>query len=385
MNNESSETGKFEARALELATELTIVDTHIDVPYRLTKNADVDISQATEGGDFDHPRAVAGGLDVAFMSVYVPAEYQKTGGAKELADELIDMVLGFATSWPDKFHIVSSADAAAERVQGSVGLALGMENGEPIEGDLANLRHFYDRGIRYITLTHSENNHICDSSYATEEKWSGLSPFGREVVAEMNRLGMMIDISHLSDAAARQVLELTTQPVIASHSSARVFTPGFERNMSDELIQSVAENGGVVQINFGSAFLTEEANRTSLEAWAASDRFAEEHGLTPEDPLVEAFREEHARENPLPLADLADVVAHIEHVIKIAGIDHVGLGSDFDGVGPTLPTGIEDVSKYPNLVASLLERGHSEADVAKILGGNLLRVWREVEAGPRSG
>ncbi|MFQ5528245.1 MAG: dipeptidase [Thermoanaerobaculia bacterium] len=366
-------------RATELARQVLIVDTHIDVPYRLADGGDEDISERTESGDFDYPRAIAGGLDVAFMSIYVPAEYQETGGAKEHADGLIDMVEGFEERWPAKFRVVTDTQSAAAVEEGVVGMALGMENGEPVEGDLANLQYFYDRGIRYITLTHSQNNHICDSSYADEKQWNGLSPFGREVVAEMNRLGIMIDISHLSDAAAEQVLELSSVPVIASHSSARKFTPDWERNMSDELIVKLARNGGVLQINFGSAFLTEEANKTGLATWAAADAYAEENGLDSDSPELAEWLAEYRKANPLPLADLSDVVDHIEHVIQLVGVDHVGLGSDFDGVGPTLPEGLKDVSEFPNLVAALLERGHSEADVAKICGGNLMRVWKTVE------
>ncbi|MCP4204550.1 MAG: membrane dipeptidase [bacterium] len=368
-------------RAEELAREFLLVDTHIDVPYRLAEGGDEDISQRTEGGDFDHPRAIAGGLNVAFMSIYVPADFQESGGAKDHADSLIDMVEGFEKRWPDKFRVVRDTEAITGIGDGVLGLALGMENGEPIEGDLDNLRHFYDRGIRYITLTHSENNHISDSSYAKEKKWDGLSPFGREVVSGMNRLGVMIDVSHLSDAAAEQVLELSAIPVIASHSSARKFTPGFERNMSDELIVKLAEHGGVIQINFGSTFLTEEANRIGLATWAAAETYAEENGLDSDGPEMEEWMKEYRKTNPMPLADLGDVVDHIEHVIEIAGIDHVGLGSDFDGVGPTLPEGLKDVSQFPNLIRALLERGHSEDDIRKICGENLMRVWRAVEAG----
>ncbi len=365
----------------ELAQTLLIVDTHIDVPYRLRSEMQ-DISQRTEGGDFDFPRAKEGGLDAAFMSIYVPAELQETGGAREMADELIDMVERFEADWPDKFAVArSTADVDRHFAAGLVALPLGMENGAPIEGDLENLRHFAERGIRYITLTHSENNHICDSSYTTEKKWQGLSPFGREVVAEMNRLGVMIDVSHVSDDAFQQVLEATSQPVIASHSSCRRFTPGFERNLTVEMILALSENGWVIQINFGSDFLTEEANQASIEAWRKMAEYAEEHDLDSDSPELEEFRQAYRRENPMRLATLEDVIAHIEHVIELVGIDHVGIGSDFDGVGPTLPEGLKDVAAFPNLISALLERGHSVEDVAKILGGNLMRVWKAVEAG----
>jgi membrane dipeptidase len=256
---------------------------------------------------------------------------------------------------------------------------MGMENGAPIEDDLENIGYFFDQGIRYVTLTHSENNLICDSSYALERRWNGLSPFGREVVAEMNRVGVMIDISHVSDDAFYQVVELTTAPVIASHSSCRKFTPGFERNMDDDMIRALAENGGVIQINFGSAFLREDANRHSDEHFGALGAFAEENGLEEGDPAIEAFDEEYLAEHPAIFADIGDVVAHIDHVVDLAGVDHVGIGSDFDGVGDSLPTGLKDVSHFPNLIYELLKRGYSDEDVRKILGGNLIRVWSEVE------
>lgn len=380
------ETADLQARAETLAKELLLVDTHIDVPYRLERNM-ADVSQATEGGDFDYPRAVAGGLDSAFMSIYVPASYQEEGGAKEFADGLIDMVEGIANDAPDKFVIATSPDEVEEAfANGLISFPLGMENGAPIEDDLSNVEHFYDRGIRYITLTHSKNNQICDSSYeeADNRQWGGLSPFGREVVEEMNRLGIMVDISHVSDDAFYQVLEVTQAPVIASHSSARAFTPGFERNMDDAMIQKLAENGGVIQINFGSSFLIEAANTANSTRWEAVRQFAEENGLDPENndehqAQVGAFMEQYQAENPQVYADLDDVVDHIDHVVQLVGIDHVGIGSDYDGVGDSLPTGLKDVSQFPNLIRALLEKGYSEEDIGKIWSDNLMRVWRDVE------
>lgn len=377
--NGDSGSEDLQAKAERIAQEQLIVDTHVDVPYRLLEEME-DISQATENGDFDYPRAKAGGLDAPFMSIYVPARYQQEGGAKEHANKLIDMVEGFERDHPDKFAVATSPEEVRRiAAEGKIALPLGMENGAPIEGDLANLQHFYDRGIRYITLTHSENNHLCDSSYADERRWNGLSPFGRKVVAEMNRLGVMIDVSHISDDTFFQVMELTKAPVVATHSSCRAFTPGWERNMSDEMIQRLAENGGVIQINFGSAFLTEEANGYSNQMFAARGEYMDEHDLERGDPEVEQWMEQYGQENPYPYADVSDVVAHIDHVVELVGIDHVGLGSDFDGVGDSLPTGLKDVSGFPNLIRALLENGYSEEDIAKILHGNVMRVWEEVE------
>ena len=368
-------------QADRIARETIIADGHIDVPYRLYSKW-ADVGQATEDGDFDYPRALAGGLDAPFMSIYVPATHQVTGGAKELADELIDMVERIARAHPDKFALARSvADVEAAFAAGKIALPLGMENGAPIEGDLANLVHFHMRGIRYITLTHGKANHISDSSYDMNRPWGGLSPFGREVVRAMNDLGIMIDISHLSDDAIRDVLEVSTTPVIATHSSARHFTPGWERNLSDELIVAAAEKGGVVMVNFGSTFLTPEANVYGRARSAAYDAHLWAEGLEGTSELRRAFYADYAAEHgAYPYAALSDALDHFDHVVKLVGIDHVGIGSDYDGVGDSLPDGLKDVSTYPALIKGLLERGYSEADVKKILSGNLLRVWRAVEA-----
>ncbi len=257
---------------------------------------------------------------------------------------------------------------------------MGMENGSPIEGDLATLQHFHERGIRYITLAHSLSNHISDSSYDDNRQWNGLSEFGVEVVREMNRLGIMVDVSHLSDEAFWQVLEISAVPVIASHSSARHFTPGWERNMSDEMITALAEKGGLIMINFGSAFITEEARQYSSERWPASRAFVAEHSDMPREDAQKAFAARwEAEHGPMPYASLDDVLDHFDHVVRLVGVDHVGIGSDYDGVGDSLPTGLKDVSAYPNLVEGLLRRGYSEADVRKILGENLLRVWQAID------
>ena len=374
----AEETSDPAVAAARLAGEAIIVDTHIDVPYRLREEM-ADISQATEDGDFDYPRAVAGGLDVAFMSIYIPARHQETGDAKQVAEELIAMVEGFERDAPGKFALARSvADVRAHKEAGLISLPMGMENGAPIEV-LDDVRHFAARGIRYVTLTHSENNQICDSSYAEERRWNGLSPFGREVVVEMNRQGVMIDVSHISDDTFWQVMELTTAPVIASHSSCRAFTPDWERNIDDEMIRRLGENGGVVMINFGSAFLREDSQKQSQLFWEAYGAYLEEHGLKRGSEEEQAFRRDWFEERPQIFAELSDVVAHIDHVVALAGIDHVGLGSDFDGVGDSLPPGLKDVSGYPNLIAALLEAGYSEEDVLKICGENLLRVWSEVE------
>lgn len=366
--------------ATRLAQETIIIDTHVDVPYRLQSRME-DISVRTEGGEFDYVRAKEGGLNVPFMSIYVPASYEQKGGAKSFAENLIEMVEGIARQSPDKFAMAYSVSDVKEQFQkGLVSLPLGMENGSPIEGDLENLRHFYRRGIRYITLAHSRNNHICDSSYDEERKWNGLSPFGRDVVLEMNRLGMMVDVSHVSDSAFYQILRVTKAPVIASHSSCRRFTPGWERNMDDDMIKALAANGGVIQINFGSDFLSEEVRQNRRLASRAFRQFLTDKNLTSEHPDAREYQRQYREDHPKLFADVSDVVAHINHVVSLVGVDHVGFGSDYDGVGDSLPAGLKDVSDYPNLLLyELLKAGYSADDVRKICSGNTLRVWTEVE------
>lgn len=366
---------ELKEKANQLAHELIIVDTHVDVPYRLQEKM-ADISQRTADGDFDYVRAKAGGLDAPFMSIYVPAEYEEKGGAKAYADKLIDMVEKFEKEAPDKFAVAKSvADVQAQFAKGLISLPMGMENGSPVEGKLENLQHFYDRGIRYITLAHSKSNHISDSSYDPNRRWNGLSPFGKKVVAEMNRLGIMIDISHVTDSTFYQVMRITQAPAIASHSSCRHFTPGWERNMDDEMIKLLAKNGGVIQINFGSSFLNDSVRLAEDKMW----KYIQDHKISPNTEAGKAALQKFRLENKVGYADIADVIAHIDHVVKLAGIDHVGFGSDFDGVGDSLPTGVKSVADYPNIIYELLKKGYTDEDIQKICSGNLLRVWSEVE------
>ena len=368
----------LQEKAARLAHEWLIFDAHIDVPFRLSQKAD-DISQRTKGGDFDYPRAREGGLNAAFMAIYIPPYYQK-GGAKELADELILMVEGFSSQWPEKFAPARSvAEIHANFAEGKISIPMGIENGAPLEGNLENLDYYYRQGIRYLTLTHSKSNSICDSSGDPEHQWNGLSPFGKQVISRMNRLGMMIDVSHASDQTFFQVVQLSAAPVIASHSSCRRFTPGWERNMSDEMLLQLKENGGVIQINFGSSFVSNDYLRNKLERDRHIYQYLDSHDLQEADEAAQQHYEEYSREHPIPYADVSEVVDHIDHVVKLIGVDHVGLGSDFDGVGDSLPYGLKDVAGYPNLIYHLLKRGYSETDIEKICSGNLLRVWSEVE------
>ena len=380
LTNCTNNDDKLKARANELAQKFIITDGHIDLPWRLHKNGYEDVSVRTPGGDFDYIRAKQGGLDAPFMSIYVPATYQVTGGAKEMALELMNSVKRITTDHPDKFEMAYSI-SDVERIfnEGKIALPMGMENGAPIEGDLDNIQFFFDEGIRYITLTHSEDNDICDSSYNLGERThKGLSDFGKEVVLEMNRVGIMVDISHVSDDAFYQIMDITQVPAIASHSSARHFTPGFERNMSDDMIKRLAENGGVIQINFGSSFVTQESQDKRKKNSEDVSAFAKENNLESDDPRVKEFAKKVAIDNPV-FCDVTDVADHFDHVVKLVGIDHVAFGSDYDGVGDTLPYGLKDASTFPNLIYHLLKRGYSEEDIEKICYKNIWRVWKATE------
>jgi len=368
-------------QASEEATQLTqdtiLIDSHIDVPYRVSEKW-VDVTQATDGGDFDYPRAKEGGLNAPFMSIYVPASLDDSDESTALAHKLIDYVEAIVGRAPDKFAIAKSvADVREQFEQGLISLPMGMENGSPIQGNLDNLKTFHERGIRYITLAHSQSNHIADSSYDIRRKWKGLSPFGKTLVEEMNNIGVMVDISHVSDKAFYQAIEVSKVPVIASHSSLRKFTPGFERNMDDDMIKALGDNGGVIQINFGSTFVSKISQNWRNQMTTKRKALVEKEGK--DSPLVAAFDEEYIAKNPFPFANVDTVLDHIDHVVDLIGIDHVGIGSDYDGVGDSLPEGLKDVSTYPNLVQGLMDRDYSQTDIKKILSGNFLRVWQAVE------
>jgi membrane dipeptidase len=372
--------------ATEIAQSTIMVDGHVDLPYRMkvggfTLQREVlDVSVRTPDGNFDYPRSKEGGLDAPFMSIYIPAGNQKKPGAsKALADSLIAMTERLASTFPDKFAMAySPADIEANFSKGLISLPMGMENGAGIEDDLSNVEYFYKRGIRYITLTHGTDNLIGDASYDTTGTYGGLSDFGKQVVAEMNRVGIMVDLSHVSDNTFRDALALSKVPVIASHSSVRKFTPGFERNMSDELIQAMAKNGGVMMINFGGSFIDSAYAAGSAKVREHLVNYMTENKLSRSDSAYRAYAASYsAANNPFPTVQR--VADHIDHVVALVGIDYVGLGSDFDGVGDSLPTGLKDVSMYPNLIAELLKRGYSKEDIEKICYKNIFRVWKAVE------
>ena len=376
---------ELKAFADQLAHKYIIADGHVDLPGRLLDNkfnvstGNYNVLIHTDSGEFDFERAMKGGLTAPFMSIYVGKEFQthKDFG-KERADSMINLVEQIANHLPDKFALAPMAkDVEANFKAGKISLPMGMENGAPIGKDLANVKYFHGRGIRYITLTHTQDNQICDSSGDTTHTSGGLSPFGRQVVEEMNKVGIMVDISHVDDSTFYQVMKLTKAPCIASHSSCRSFAPTAMRDMTDDMISALGKNGGVMLINFYNSFLDENTRNYSKRI----DSLLKANNIKESDPaakqLVSGFRATH----PAPVVDVKLVADHVEHAIALAGIDHVGFGSDFDGVGgaDNLPEGLKDVSQYPNLIYELLKRGHTEEDIQKLCSGNFLRVWKKVE------
>ncbi len=331
--------GSTTERVSIIHTKSLVLDAHIDVLYHLTRTKSrADLSQRLASGHFDFIRARAGGLDASFFAIFVSNRFSaQPDGAFHEAQRLIEMLTRIVAANP---QLAAFADTPAEVRRlanaGKHAVIMSLENGTPIGRDLSRLQHFYQQGIRYITLCHNQDNQICDSSYDSRRTHRGLSAFGKQVVAEMNRLGMMIDVSHISDQAFWQVLQLSQSPVIASHSSLRKFRT-FQRNLSDEMLLGLKKNGGVVCLNFGSMFLSDDYHRRRQT--------------------------------------LQDVIKHIDYAVKLVGIDHVGLGSDFDGV-EEMPAGLEDVSCYPRLTTELLQRGYSAEEIDKIYSGNLLRVWQ---------
>jgi len=358
--------------AIGLSHQCIIVDGHVDLPYRL-KNKWEDVSVKTKTGHFDYVRAKEGGLDAPFMSIYIPA-VKEMNGAMDLAIELIASVEKLCDDYPDKFAPATTpAEIQANFSKGLISLPMGLENGAPIEGKLENLDLLFNKGIRYITLTHSKDNHISDSSYDQKYTHGGLSQFGYKVIERMNQLGIMVDVSHVSDSAFYQAVKHSKAPVIASHSSCRHFTPGFERNVSDDMIKLVANKDGVIMINFGSSFLTSKGNEAIEKIHEQIEAGADEN-----DPQIVA-QFNAIKNQPELMGDISLVADHIDHVVKIAGIDYVGLGSDFDGVS-NLPIGLEDASKLPDLIHELLKRGYTADEIEKICSKNVFRVWNEVIA-----
>ncbi|HET9625474.1 MAG TPA: dipeptidase [Kofleriaceae bacterium] len=377
------------ARAQKLHAASIVVDTHVDAPDQLsTKWADLATPGATD--HLDLPRARAGGLTAPFFAIYVAASYADHGAAHRALD-LIDITHRTVDAHPkDLVMATTPADIRAAKQAGKIAVLMGIEGGHAIEDSLAVLRQMYLAGVRYMTLTHTNTNHWADSSGPFYEPdfdpkksalHNGLTEFGKTVVKEMNRIGMIVDVSHVSDATIHDVLEVSRAPVMASHSSCRSIS-NMPRNLTDDQIKQIAAKGGVVMINISSAFIDQKVYDAFAAQLAKNKpaylKLKAQYAKEPEK-LRAAMQDLAKKQPPLPRADWTKVVDHIEHVMQIAGDDAVGLGTDFDGIGDP-PTGMEDASTYPKITAELLRRGHSEAQVKKVLGENFLAFFGRVEA-----
>ena len=365
--------------ALRIHRQAIVVDGHNDITSPMV-DENYDLGTPSVGKyHTDIARMKEGGITGQFFSIYVDAKYAKEGGSARRALDMIDHVYRAAERHPnDLMMAVSVADIQRAKKQKKIAALMGIEGGHAIENSLMALRDFYRLGIRYMTLTHNNTNDWADSCCDTA-RHQGLSEFGQEVVREMNRIGMFVDISHVSDETMGDVLDVTRAPVIASHSSARALADR-PRNIPDDLLRRIAKNGGVVMVNFYPAFLDQkviDAQKERNERLKPQlDALSEQYKNDPK--RLEEERNKLFAANPLPTTPLSVLIDHIEHIAKVAGVDHVGLGSDFDGV-TSLPQGMEDVSKLPNITYELLRRGYNERDIRKILGGNLLRAFSEVE------
>lgn len=373
-----------DAEVMRVHRSALLIDTHNDVPSRTVEG--FDIGSRTGTGHTDIARLKAGGVGAQFFAVYVAASYVKANQSGNRALQMIDTVRhDIVQRYPNDFMLATTAkDIEEAHRRGKIAALMGIEGGHAIEDSLRLLRDYYDLGVRYMTLTHSNTNNWADSSGDVDDPkvkhHNGLTGPGKEIIREMNRLGMMVDISHVADKTFWDALEASKAPIFASHSSCRALTR-HARNMTDEMIVALAKKGGVVQVNFYCGFISQKfRDNDAADTKALDVRMARETaGKTLSEPDRQILSEKLRKEMNLSRATLADVVDHIDHIRKIAGVDAIGLGGDFDGVSCT-PVGLEDVSKYPNLTRALLEKGYSAEDIRKIYGGNFLRVMRAVEA-----
>src|SRR6266550_2261990 len=369
------------ARARQIHDRAIVIDSHDDTTQRMLFDKTFDITARHQNGNIDVPRMREGGLNGLFFSIWVPSDVTGPPAVKRAMDQ-IDAVREAARTHPNDLLLATTADGVRRAfAEHKIAVLMGMEGGHMIDDDLRLLRDYAVLGVRYLTLTHFKNNNWADSS-TDKPAHNGLTPFGKDVVRELNTLGVMVDISHVADKTFYDALAITTAPVIASHSSCRAIA-NHPRNMTDDMLRAVTKNGGVVMINYHAAFLSEEfrvasekKSGTVVESMAAmSKKCGDNEACT----TMESERIDHEAmaKGELPKVYWEKIVEHIDHAVKVAGADHVGLGSDFDGA--TMPLGMEDASKLPKLTDALLKKGYSDADVEKILGGNLLRVMEAVE------
>ncbi|RZJ19666.1 MAG: membrane dipeptidase [Brevundimonas sp.] len=368
------------AAVLEILKTTPLIDGHNDLPWALRQTYNSDPYAIDLTGDRSHdtklhtdiPRLREGGVGGQFWSVYVPASLEPVEAAKATFEQ-IDVVRRLVAAHPDVFELAATADDV-ERIHkaGKIASLIGIEGGYSIDDSLGLLREFHEAGVRYMTLTHSKTTSWADSA-TDAPKWGGLNPFGETVVKEMNRLGMMVDLSHVSPETMADAIRVTEAPVIFSHSSARAVTD-HPRNVPDDILRLMPANGGVVMVTFVPGFVSAAQGEWIKAAQAEAARLGVSANTGTPDPRLTAW----AEANPRPKATMDDVIAHIQHVRDVAGIDHVGLGGDYDGVD-SLPVGLEGVDGYSALLAELMKRGWTEADIRKISGENILRAMRRVE------
>ncbi len=388
----SQDDAALRARAEKLHREAIVIDTHNDITSPMVDDG-FDLGMAGDDPNArvkthtDLRRMKAGGLDAEFFAVYVGREYvnkkpSEGGGSARRALDVIDSVYEQVRRHPDSLEMAFTADDIRRIAKKSkIAALMGIEGGHAIEDSLATLRVFYRLGVRYMTLTHTNTNDWADSSGDIDdpkvEHHNGLTDFGRDVVREMNRIGMMADISHVADKTFYDVIEVSRAPVIASHSSARALAD-HPRNMTDDMLRAISKNGGVVMVNFYDGFLDPQKVEFGKKANAHQEELTKQF---PDDKQrVDDEMKKWLEANAPPRTPLSLLIDHIDHIAKVAGIDHVGLGSDFDGVPFTgLPEGMEDISKLPNITIELMKRGYSDADIKKVLGENFLRVMSQVE------
>lgn len=365
--------------ALRIHRAAIVIDGHNDLPWKVREQHDssfdkLDLAQPQPDMHTDIPRLRVGGLGAQFWSAYVPTDTMRSGGAARMGLEQIDLIHRMVERYPDVFEMAYTADDIVRiRRQGKIASLIGAEGGHMIENSLGVLRMFYALGTRYLTLTHADTLDWVDSA-TDEARHGGLTEFGEQVVREMNRLGMLVDISHVSAETMHDVLRVSRAPIIASHSAAYGLAP-HPRNIPDDILRMMPDNGGVIMVNFYSGFIEPTGAENMADAFNVHRRLRAEH---PDDESVIEAMEAWLAEHPVPNGTVHTLVDHIDHIVEVAGIDHVGLGSDYDGI-TKLPAQLEDVSCYPYITQALLDRGHGEKDIHKILGENLLRALRGAE------
>jgi len=356
-----------------------VIDGHNDLPWKIRtdSNSDfqiLDIAQSQPQLHTDIPRLKAGGVGAQFWSVWVPVSLGYEGVALLTTIEQIELVKKMVATYPQQFEMATTvADIRRIHGQGKIASLIGVEGGHCIENSISNLNHLFDLGAQYMTLTHADSLDWADSA-TDDAKANGLSPFGKEVILRMNQLGMMVDISHVSAKTMHDVLDTSQAPVIFSHSSARAVAAS-PRNVPDDVLKRIPEHDGVVMVNYFSAFVVPKA----VQVYHAGLEYKRELQKKYDTAQVNQRYKQWKAEHPLPPGDIDDVLDHIDHLVKVAGWQHVGIGSDYDGVS-MVPAGLEDVSTYPRITQGLLDRGYTEEQIQGILGENLLRVMEKVEA-----